>query len=378
MHQVAWKMLTGDLVKFLSLVVGVGFASFLMTQQVSIFMSILGRTGSQVVDVTDAPIWVMDAKVRFVDEAPPLLETDLFRVRGVADVDWAVPFYKGQVRVQLENGNYRNVVLLGIDDATFVGAPTRMVLGNIAALSRPDAVIVDKAGWKYLFGNDPYALGREMQLNDHRAVIVGICQASPPFTTLPIVYSRYSVAARFVPRERHFMNFVLAQPKPNSSAEQACLAIAGQTGLQALTRDQFYWKTVKYFLANTGIPINFGMTISLGFLIGAVVTGQTFYLFTVENIRHLGSLKAMGLTNRRIRGMIALQACLVGVLGYCLGIGGAALFFRAAQRNVFMEGVGVTPQAALLVALAVLVIILLTALLSVRRVIRLEPAEVFR
>ncbi len=55
---------------------------------------------SQIVDVRDAQIWVMDEKTRFIDEAPGVPAASLDRVRGVAGVEWAVPFFKGQVQAR--------------------------------------------------------------------------------------------------------------------------------------------------------------------------------------------------------------------------------------------------------------------------------------
>ncbi|HVW38532.1 MAG TPA: ABC transporter permease, partial [Pirellulales bacterium] len=131
MNWVAIKMLVGDRAKFAGLIFGVTFATLLMAQQVSIFIGIVRRAGSQVLDVRDADIWVMDNKVRYIDEAPGLKASDLQRVRGVAGVAWAVRFYKGQVQARLEDGNFRNVVLLGLDDATLVGAPAEMIAGEL-------------------------------------------------------------------------------------------------------------------------------------------------------------------------------------------------------------------------------------------------------
>ena len=90
MNWIALRMLTGDRSKYLGLIFGVSFATLLMSQQVSIFMGILTRTGNQILDIRDADIWVMDNRVRFVDEAPALQDTDLLRVRGVPGVGWAV------------------------------------------------------------------------------------------------------------------------------------------------------------------------------------------------------------------------------------------------------------------------------------------------
>lgn len=378
MSWIALKMLTGDRSKYFGIIFGVAFATVLMAQQISIFLGIMGRTTSQIGDVRDAAIWVMDNKVRYIDEIPALPDTDLQRVRGVPGVAWAVKLYKGQVRARLSDGNFRNVVLFGLDDATLVGAPAEMIAGSLADLAQPDAVIIDKAGYEYMWPDEPYRLGRTFEMNDRRAVLAGVCKASAPFTTLPILYTRYSQAARFVPRERNLMTFVLARPEAGLQAEEVCGRIEQQTGLTALTPEQFHWKTIGYFLGSTGIPVNFGITITLGFVIGVAIAGQTFYLFTIENLKQFGALKAMGLSNRRIVGMILLQALVVGFIGYGLGMGVAAAFFESTSHVTHLAGLHVYWQVMAGVGGAVLVIVVLSSLLSIRRVLVLEPAIVFR
>src|SRR6516165_3548312 len=150
MSWIALRMLTGDRAKYLGLIFGVTFATLLMTQQVSIFMGILKRTGNPILEVTDADIWVMDNRVRYLDEAPGLQDTDLMRVRGVPGVAWAVRTYKGVVQARLENGETRTVRLTGLDDETLAGAPHEMVAGSLDDLKRPDAVIIDTAGYEYM------------------------------------------------------------------------------------------------------------------------------------------------------------------------------------------------------------------------------------
>ena len=378
MNWVAIKMLVGDRAKFLGLVFGVTFSTLLMSQQVSIFIGIVRRAGSQVLDVRDADIWVMDDKVRYVDEAPGLKPGDLQRVRGAPSVAWAVRFYKGQVQARLADGNFRNVVLMGLDDATLVGAPAEMIAGELEDLRNPFAVIVDKAGYEYMWPGEPIALGRVFEMNERRAVLVGVCKASAPFVTLPVLYTRFSEASLYVPRQRKLMNYILAKGADGADPRQVAADIERTTGLLALTQDGFFWKTIGYFLGSTGIPVNFGITIGLGFIVGAAVAGQTFYLFTLENLKQFGSIKAMGVTNRRIVGMILLQSGSVGLLGYGLGIGGTALFFEYTNQITHLAGIHMYWQAMLGVGVAVLAIIVIAALLSIRRVLVLEPAVVFR
>ena len=133
-------------------------------------------------------------------------------------------------------------------------------------------------------------------------------------------------------------------------------------------------------MKRTGIPVNFGITIALGFVIGAAVAGQTFYLFTLDNLKQFGCLKAMGVSNLRIVGMVLIQALVVGVLGYAIGFGLAAL----AEEVIAARVKGVPPamymtwQIPLGSATAAGLIVIGASLLSLRRVLRLEPASVFR
>ena len=377
MFWIAWKMLIGNRAKYLGIVFGVVFAALLIAQQASIFCGLMSLTVSQIRDVQGPSIWVMDGNVQFVDDIKPLSDTELFRVKGVPGVDWAVRFYKGLARARMEEGDYHQMILLGLDDATLVGAPGGVFMGSIADLRKPDAVIIDDAGYKRIWPGEPFRLGRVFEMNDHRAVVVGITKASRTFQSFPILYTRYSQAVTFAPPERKVLSFVLANPKPGLAAEEVCRRIEEQTGLQAVTRDQFLRKTIVYYLRKTGIPINFGITVLLGFLVGTAIAGQTFYLFTVENIRQFGALKAMGTSNWMILLMVLSQALHVGLVGYGVGVGLAALFgwwSRSMTRlSFFMPW-----QVLAMTAAAVFVIVLVASVLSIRKVLVLDPAVVFR
>jgi putative ABC transport system permease protein len=374
---IAWKMLIGNRVKYLGIVFGVVFAALLIAQQSSIFCGLMSLTISQIRDTEGPDIWVMDRNVQYVDDIKPLSDTELFRVKSVPGVEWAVRFYKGLGRARIQEGNYQQMILLGLDDATLVGAPAGVFMGSIADLRKPDAVIMDDAGYKRTWPGEPYRLGRTFEMNDRRAVLVGLTKARRTFQSFPICYTRYSQAVLFAPPERKVLSFVLADPEPGADPEEVCRRIEERTGLQALTRSQFVWKTIRYYLEKTGIPVNFGITVFLGFLVGTAIAGQTFYLFTVENIRQFGALKAMGTSNWTILWMVLAQAVQVGVVGYGLGVGLAALFGLAVRGGTrlsfFMPW-----QVLAITAAAVFLIVLLASLLSIRKVLVVDPAIVFR
>src|SRR5258708_7742648 len=79
MNFVALRMLTGDRAKYLGLIFAIAFCTFLLENQTSIFASILKRTGSQILDVTDADVWVMDGKTEYFEQTKALKDTDLTR-----------------------------------------------------------------------------------------------------------------------------------------------------------------------------------------------------------------------------------------------------------------------------------------------------------
>lgn len=377
MGWVALRMLIGNRAKFLGIVLGVTFAALLIAQQASIFCGLMLLTTSQIRDIQGADIWVMDPNVQFIDDIKPMSEVELYRVRGVKGIEWAVRLYKGLSRGRLANGTFQQIILIGLDDASMVGAPVEMILGKVADLRRPDAIIIDESGFKQLWPDEPLKIGKIFEMNDRRAQIVGICKARHTFQTFPIVYTRYSQATRFAPYERKMMSFILANPQPGISSQEACQRIISQTGLLAITREDFAWKTINYYMIKTGIPINFGITVLLGFIVGTAIAGQTFYLFTIENIKQFGALKAMGAGNLKLLGMIMLQAAVVGLIGYSLGVGLAALFGHLTRHSpqlaFFMPW-----QVLVGTGVAVILISVLASLLSIRRVIFLEPAVVFQ
>ena len=379
MNWIAWKMLNGDAAKYLGAVFGVAFGVLLITQQASIFVGIMARTANPLRDVREASIWVTDPHLQNADEIEPLSDNAVYRIRGVEGVDWAVRLYKGLARARRPDGVFRQVILLGIDDQTFVGAPRTILMGDLADLRRPAAVFLDRAGHESLWPGEPLELFREIEMNDRRAVVVGICETSAPFQSFPVVIATYSQATQLIARERRQLSFVVGAPVAGSTPAEVCARIGAATGLEALTYDEFAWQTIRYYLDNTGIPVNFGITIVLGFVVGAAIAGQTFYLFTLENLRHFGTLKAMGVGNRRLVGMVLLQAAVIGAIGYSLGVGMAVAFFEITARFLpDLRGIAIPWQIALGAAAVVVVIITLASLASLRRVLLLEPAIVFR
>lgn len=381
MIRVAIKMLVGDRLKYLGLVVGLAFAALLISQQASILVGLAWQTGSFIRDTSQADLWVMDDQVRFSQDSLPINDSVLQRTRGVSGVKWAVPMYQGFLKVRLPDGTRMVAILVGIDDATLIGAPPQMAQGSLEDLRRDKAVFLneDELAAKFTMkrgGERALRVGDRFSINDREVEVAGTFRASKSFFWEPVIYTTYTRALAIAPPERRLLNYVLVKAEPGVDVAALAQEITRTTGFAALTSAQFEQKTVDYILKETGILVNFGMAVGLGFVVGLLIAGQMLYAFTLDNLRHFGALKAMGASDWTLISMMLAQVLVVGAMGYGVGIGcGAFLGTLVAEAGLAFKMPWWIPVAC---AVSILAICLVAGALSMIRVLRLEPAVVFK
>ena len=375
---IAIRMLTGDAQKFYGLLFGIAFSTLLITQQLAIFVNLVERGASGVYNAPEAQIWVMDPVSRTTEVKYEMPSTALDEVRSVRGVEWAVPQLRASAAVRTSTGDLEGVAIIGVDDATLIGLPKAMAEGSKEVLFGPDAVVIDDVGTTHLCADGTDPVGQRLELNDQRAVIRGVADAIPTFTSQVTLYTRYSQALRFVPGTRNRLSFVLVGVSDGLDPVEVAERIEAQTGLKAETREEFARAGVNFIIQNTGIPTNFGITVVLGFVVGVAIVGLTFSLFIRDNIRQFGALKAIGVTNGKIVRMVGAQAGMVGAIGYALGVLGTVAFLSAFSGNPFFKGFYIPWQIPLISLVSVIIILAITGWLALRSVLRTEPASVFR
>jgi putative ABC transport system permease protein len=385
MTGLALKMLFGDTAKYLMLVAGLFLATFLIVQQASVFSGLMLWTTSTLKNV-NAPIYVVEERVEQVNEVNPLRDTDVARVRSVSAVRWAMPLYSGIQRVRIDDGSLKTVQLLGIDSASLVGAPARMIAGNLEDLRLPNTVVIDELAATRLAKDPkhPIKIGDRFEINDIEARVVGICLASRSFTGGPYIWTTYERALQYTPASRKMLSAVLAAPVEGMTPDAAAKEIMRTTGLRAYVNrgfgrnpDDFNTSTVWWYVRNTGIPISFGTTVIIGFIVGTAISCQTFYAFVLDNLKHLGALKAMGMSNLRLSFMLLLQSATVGSIGFGIGLLFTSFFARWAITNQ-QPPFFLSWQVPVVAFVVIQGICMVSALLGIIRLSLYEPAMVFR
>ncbi len=384
MYRIALKILIGDRAKFIGMVIALSFSAIIIIQQLGIFFGLMRRTYSTITDTPQAHVWIMNQSVKMIDDINPIRNSDLLHIKSIDGVKWAVPFYKGLIRAKLKNGQFQSCNLYGIDGATFIGGPHTMIEGRIEDLRKPFSIIVNDVGANDKLAMDqgpdkpkrPLRVGDELELNDRRAVVVGICKVTRPFRSDPIIYTTFDQALFYAPFERKQLSFILAEPQDNLSAHDLCKRIEQYSELKAFTAKEFEQVTFDYYMEHTGIPINFGIAVMLGLLIGAVITGQIFFNFTTDNLRYFGLCSVVGASRLTLAKMLILQAVYVAFIGWGIGSGLAAFIGFATQATelaFFMPW-----QLCIGTGALMLIICIASSLISISRIYNIQLSSMFK
>ncbi len=370
----AFKLLVNDRAKFQALVGGITFSTFLIVQMTSLFAGILSRASSTVLNV-GAKVWVMDPAVNTVSSSIGLPGYVLDFVRSIEGVSYAVPLYSGGALVKLNNGTYQPVTIIGLDDDTLYGRPA-LEQGSIEDLYADDGfVVVNDAEYSKL-GSPP--LKAQMQINDHRAVIVGVARvASSGLNGVPTLYTTYKRAISYVPSTRFTTAYILVEPKQASDIA-AIKAQVASLGYLAVTNDEFVSKVSNWFMYQTGAGTNMMLMAVISFIVGLSISGQTFYTFILENESKFGALKAIGMKGSELVKMILFQAIFTALTGLGLGVGLCTLMIFIARLRLPDYAAKVTYENLLIAFLMVLIIAGVSSYIGVRRVLRIEPFDIFR
>jgi putative ABC transport system permease protein len=317
-------------------------------------------------------------------------------VRAVEGVDWATPLIYMSLPVKLPGGAFRSALVMGLDDATFIGAPARVVEGKIDDLRKLDTVIVDTLSAGSLLRTPvvpgghrvpdrsspqdaktrPLVVGDEFFINDHRLVVGGLAKLGPQFLARPVVFMTHSRALSIAPPQRNLPSYVLVHAKPGVDKAALAAQINQTTGLRARTSKQFSDDTYWYFVRTTGVVDRIAFMVGVGLVVGISVSALLFYLFTAENAWAYALLAAMGAQRPTITAMVITQALVCGSLGYGLGIGVSC----AIGKNVLTDTLPYLAlwQSLLGSAAAVIAICVIASVLGLRRVFGVEPAMTFR
>ena len=143
-----------------------------------------------------------------------------------------------------------------------------------------------------------------------------------------------------------------------------------------LTFKQFHDKAAAYWSSRTGIGPVLLMSSVLAVSVGFLIVMLAFYISTIEKLPIFACLKALGASNRDVILIVVFQSVIVFVLG-CLSAG-SGLWVTIAALSKTTISVVITRNVVLSSLATTALVSAASSLLSVRRIMTIEPGEAFR
>jgi putative ABC transport system permease protein len=372
--RLAFKLLVNDKSKFTALLLGITFAVFLMMFVTSLFVGVLNHASATIINI-GASVWVMDPAVETVSNSVGMPDYVLDAVRSMQGVKFAVPLYSGGALVKLSDGTYQSVTVIGLDDTSLFGRPD-LIEGKIEDIYAESGFIALRDA-EFPKLKNPH-VGSELELNDHRGVIVGIASvATSGLYGTPTLYTTYERAVQYIPNPRYTISYVLVEPKSASDIPEIKQQVEA-LGYLARTKEEFMRRTADFFIYETGGGTNILIMTAISFVVGLSMSGQTFYTFILENLERFGALKAIGTKSRDLVGMIVFQATFTAFTGYGLGVGLCAVMVWLARLRLPSYAAMITFSNLAFAFAMVVIIAAVSSYVAIRRVLSIEPFDIFR
>lgn len=374
MVSLARKNLLHDKLRFVITVSGVAFAVTLVFVQVGLFLGLMDNA-SVTIERMSADLWVTSRNTPNIDFSHTFPETYVQRVRSVPGVARADNLIVWFMQVSLPSGAQEGTEVYALEDFSAWNIPWKVTSGNLDDLKRGNYFFLDGSAVRR-FG--PFSVGEYREVLGRRLKIIGTTENARSFTTTPISFMDFRLVQELsYQMMRDQTTYVVVKLAKGADAEAVRAEIRRRLPHNdVFTKAEWAKRSRAYWVKNTGIGLNMYLTVFLGVLVGIVVVAQTLYTSTMEHLKEFGTVKAIGGGNRDIYAILAEQAAIAAVAGFLLGLAPAyALMPAMARLDLKLI---VPPSFVFVVFVGTLLMCLLSAMVSFRKVAAIDPALVFR
>ena len=373
MPPLAQRNLFHDKVRLAVTLTGIVFSVVLIVVQLGLFFGFTTAT-SNLIDHSGADLWITSKNVPYVEQGVAFSERKLNQVRAVPGVADAQKIIAHWTQWKRHDGGEESVQIVGINVDDNLERPWNLVEGRVEDLKSPDATILDDL-YKRKLGVT--RVGEVFEIGGHRARVVGFTHGIRSFTTSPYVFTSFKNAQNYTGLREDQTLFVLVKVAPGADLETVRHGLLAHVkDVEVLTTAKFSHMTTFYWMFTTGAGVAVLIAAVLGLVVGFVVVAQTIYATTMDHLREYGTLKAMGAPNSYVYKVIMKQAAISAVIGYVLGMVVSAFVVHASQAG----GAAILMPLPMAVGMFFVTLVMCAgaALVSINKVMRIDPAMVFK
>jgi putative ABC transport system permease protein len=369
----AWQNLVHDWVRLVVTLIGVVFAVVLMNTEFGLFLG-FAKTTSGLIDHSHADLWIMAPGTQDVDQVAVISERKLYQALAVPGVADGAKLNVEYVFLQKPDGGNEPIVVVGFDPEHGLGVPWNIVAGSINDLRYPNTIMIDEL-YREKLGIDH--LGQIVEISGHRAQVVGFTRGIRSFTQAPYVFTSAKTSLGYTRVREDQTKFVLISVAPDANRDHVKALISQRLAdVTVITTEEFSRITQIYWMFTTGAGLALLVGAVMGLAVGVVVVSQTLYATTVDHIAEFGTLRAIGGSNRYIYGVIIRQALLSAGFGYLIGTGIAYLIVIAATNAG--PAILLPWWSAIVMLILTIVMCVGAAMISIAKVMKIDPTMVFK
>lgn len=366
MFLLAVRNLLQEKTRFLISVGGVAFSVTLIMVLVGLYRGWNNKLG-EYIRTAPVDIWVMQKGSEELFHTPSLLPINLGdKLIKINGVETAKPFNARRMAVSANEKEFQ-LYIVGYNSADDSGKPARVVQGK--AIPGPGEIIVDRSQSKKVkIGDNVNAAGRELKVvgfSEGGDLIITSFAFTPPEELNKIQKLPESV--------NDF--WVTIKPGANNASVIKDIETA-LPNVSAVTRDRFVRSNTK-IVSDSFLPVILVLVL-VSIAVGIAVISLTIFTSTIEKAKEYGVLKAVGLKNQQLYGIVIEQALVAGVIGFAVGTGLAYGLGATVGRYVPQFVSQIRSLDVVWVLGLTLLMSVIAAYIPLHRITRVDPAEVFR
>ncbi len=368
----ALRNLFHDRLRFIATLIGIVFSVVLVLVQMGLYSG-FGRMVTMMIDHAATDLWVVSRGTNSMEDISQFdsgIRDKVLAIDGVAE---AVPLVIGFSDWHLPEGGERTPVFIVGSDPKHRGLePWNVVEGAAKDLSAPDAVAVDRSYYDRLGIS---GMGSTAEINQRKVKVAVVTDGIRSFTTMPYVFSGLDAARTYLDLPPSKISQILVRVKHGTDLKRVRDKIQSKvSNVEVLTPQEFRQRSRTFWLFSTGAGAALFAGVLLGVIVGTAILAQTLYSNTREHLPEFAALRAIGCSNRYIFRIIRYQALLNAAIGLCLaGAIGAVVVYLTAKSAL---PIIITPLQAGGLVVIILLMCLVSAIVAIARVVRIDPVTV--
>ena len=376
-----WKQLRHKPLRLLVAVAGIAFAVLLIMMQLG-FRSALFESTLRFHERFRYDIALFSPDSVFIVRPAAFSIRRLYQAGGHTAVDDVSPVYIFPAVWKNPWGTDRRAIQSMGVDPTKDQFDTPGFSEGLELLTQQDVVLFDAAS-RPEFGDMRARFAAEgpvsTEINNRSVKVVGLIEIGPSFGIDGTVMTSIDNWLRLFPdrpRDEIQLGLIRLEPGADPVAVRDELRAMLPQDVEVLTKADFVARERSYWNGATPIGFVFAFGAIMGLVVGMIIVYQILFADVSEHLSEYATLRAIGHRNAFVSGIVLQQAAILAVLGFVPGAAAATYLYGVAAGATRLP-LYMTLERGLTVFGLMLLVCVLSGLLALRKVRKLDPAEVF-